>query len=612
MHRLPKAARLTAVIVSLLAALLAPAVAEARGSFTPVPRPAPGRPFTADAVDLARTAPQAIKHGTTNKQCTGWRSTFQPPDTIRVLRTHGPDKGNVETVDFRTYVGWVLSTEWTSHYPLEALKVGAIAVKQYGWYYTIVYRGGVDAQGNCFDVRDNTNDQYYDPDNIKKPRPGPNKQHLAAMAATWNISLRKYSKDSGTSRLFLTGYRSGKNVPCGQERDRFRLYQRSIYNCATPPSSLSYEQILRIYLNPSLEIVSPGAHDAIGTTQGDATALAALDETTLAAHIYQPLDLKGASVASSSAATVVSQGLLASASIDMNGDGRDDLVTLDSAAGTSASVDVALSDGAAGYQPATAWWPETDLGVPVAGARLLVGDFNADSRADIGILLAVPPPPAPSGDEPPADPQAELIAVLQRKNGDPQPAVTWWSGSLDLTTSSAWAADVNGDGATDLLVGQDVSVAGKNPTPGIHFAVALSAPPLAGLASLATWYDAPDLLLPDTLETVGDLNRDGMDDLFVAYTTSGGATRIDLIKSDRKRVARLTLWTAGAADPMPLAKLKLQSADLNFDGHADLILYRSRGENGTSLVALRSTYKKLKAFATLNDSTLDWSSTIPY
>ena len=136
--------------------------------------------------------------------------------TIRVLRTHGPNKGNVETVDFRTYVGWVLSTEWTAHYPLEALKVGAIAVKQYAWYYTIVYRGGVDASGNCYDVVDNTNDQYYDPDNKVHPRPGPNKFHLQAIAATWNISLRKWSKDTGSSRLL------SDRLPIGKERRMWR------------------------------------------------------------------------------------------------------------------------------------------------------------------------------------------------------------------------------------------------------------------------------------------------------------------------------------------------------------------------------------------------------
>lgn len=609
MHRLPKAAGLTAVMVSLLAALLAPAVVEAAGSLR-VPRPE-ARPWSADAVELARTAPQAIKHGTTDQSCTGWLSTYVPPLTIKVLRTHGPNKGNVETVDFRTYVGWVLSTEWTAHYPLEALKVGAIAVKQYAWYYTIVYRGGKDASDNCYDVVDNTNDQYYDPDNTLHPRPGPIKVHLQAIAATWNISLRKWSKDTVSSRLFPTGYRSGKNVGCGEEVDRYRLYQHSIYRCATPPTNLSYEQILRIYLSPNLEIVNPGAHDVIGTSQGDLTALAAGDGTTLAPRIYQALTPSGVSPAETSALTIAATGLLGVATIDMNGDGREDLVSMTSTTDTSVQIDLALSDGTADYQAATTWVPEIDLGVPVAGARLLAGDFTADSRADVGILVTVPPPPAPADGEPPAEPQARLDVVVQRKSGHPAGPATWWSGALDMASSNAWAADLNGDGAADLLVAQDVSVPDTTPT-GVHFAAALSARPLAGLAPLARWFDAPDLLLNGMLATVGDVNRDGIDDLFVAFPTGAGRTQIDVIRGWRFKVRRTTFWTAAATHPLPLAELKIATADVNLDGRPDIVLYRDRGEDGTTLVVLRATYRKLRPYTTLTDATLDWATATPY
>jgi Stage II sporulation protein len=613
MHRLPKAAWLVAVMASLLAALPAPAVVEARGS-TRVPRP-DARPWSADAVELARTAPQAIKHGTTDQHCTGWLSTYEPPLTVNVLRTHGPDKGNVETVDFRTYVGWVLSTEWTAHYPLEALKVGAVAVKQYAWYYAIVYRGGKDVAGNCYDVVDNTNDQYYDPDNAQHPRPGPNKVHLQAIAATWNISLRKWSQASGASRFFPTGYRSGQNVGCGEERDGYRLYQHSIYRCATAPNSLSYEQILRLYLNPNLEVVNPGAHDIVGTAQGDFTALTPADETALAPRIYQALTPAGVSPAETSGVAISATDLLGTASYDLNGDGREDLVTLHATSATSLRIDAALSDGVAGYQAMTTWLPATELGVPVAGARLLPGDFNADSLADVGILVPVPPP-APATSGPLAVPQAKLVVVAQRKTGLPAAPVTWWSGALDMAATRAWVADLNGDGATDLLVAQEATLPDTTPTDiapsGVHFAAALSAPPLAGLAPLATWFDAPDLLLAELLATVGDVNRDGLDDLFVAFPAASGQTRVDVIKGNRKRVKRATFWTASLADPMPLASLKIESADVNEDGQSDIVLFRDAGIDGTTLVVLRATYKKLKPYATVTDATLDWSTATPY
>ena len=114
------------------------------------------------------------------------------------------------------------------------------------------------------------------------------------------------------------------------------------------------------------------------------------------------------------------------------------------------------------------------------------------------------------------------------------------------------------------------------------------------------------------LGTVGDINRDGLDDLFVAYPTAAGPTRIDVIKGNRRSCQAGPMWTASAADPMPIGKLKVESADLNFDGQSDLVLYRDRGDQGTTLLVLRGTYKKLKAYDSLTDPTLDWATATPY
>ena len=65
--------------------------------------------------------------------------------------------------------GVVLAAEWPHHYPIETIKAGAVAVKQYAWYYTIVYRGGEveleDGSTACYDVEDTTVDQVYYPEN---------------------------------------------------------------------------------------------------------------------------------------------------------------------------------------------------------------------------------------------------------------------------------------------------------------------------------------------------------------------------------------------------------------------------------------------------------------
>ena len=88
----------------------------------------------------------------------GPRPSLQP--TIRVFRTA---TGAVETVDFRTYVKNVLSREWISTWTTESLRSGALAVKNYGWYQVLHWRGYVNEDGKCFDVFDSTRDQHYDP-----------------------------------------------------------------------------------------------------------------------------------------------------------------------------------------------------------------------------------------------------------------------------------------------------------------------------------------------------------------------------------------------------------------------------------------------------------------
>ena len=92
--------------------------------------------------------------------CSGWSSNTQPPPSIRVFR-HA--SGAVDTVDFRAYAKNVLSREWISSWTTESLRSGAMAVRNYAWYHVLHWRGGTNADGECFDVRDDTWDQVYDP-----------------------------------------------------------------------------------------------------------------------------------------------------------------------------------------------------------------------------------------------------------------------------------------------------------------------------------------------------------------------------------------------------------------------------------------------------------------
>lgn len=83
--------------------------------------------------------------------------SMNPPATIRVYRT---GTGQVEVVPFRDYLKRTLPNEWIPTWGAESLKAGAMAVKTYAWYWISV-GGKYGAQGA--DVRDNVDDQVYDP-----------------------------------------------------------------------------------------------------------------------------------------------------------------------------------------------------------------------------------------------------------------------------------------------------------------------------------------------------------------------------------------------------------------------------------------------------------------
>jgi len=197
--------------------------------------------------------------------CTGWSSTTTPPPTIRVYRSSGPAAGTVQTVDFETYVKVVMPAEWPQSWSMEALRAGAVAIKQYAWYYTMHWRGG-SGPGGCFDVVDNNNDQVYKPETET-----PAASHISAVESTWAESITK----NGT--FVFTGYRPGTNVACGADAHTAGgnyLMQRSALNCAR--AGQTGEEILQIYYGPGLVIRGapglPGAPTAVTAAGSDSSA----------------------------------------------------------------------------------------------------------------------------------------------------------------------------------------------------------------------------------------------------------------------------------------------------------------------------------------------------
>ncbi len=174
--------------------------------------------------------------------CTRWTSRLYPPPSVRVLRTA---TGRVQTVDFRYYVNVVLAAEMPSYYPMETLKANAVAVKQYAWYHVLHHRSWyVTGSGVCYDVKDSTADQVYNP-----ARYVPTDRQKYAVSKTWPVSIRKYTK------FIMTGYRAGSWVRCGADRNGWLLYQHSAYDCGK--RGYTRKQILSLYYGPGYSEVWP-------------------------------------------------------------------------------------------------------------------------------------------------------------------------------------------------------------------------------------------------------------------------------------------------------------------------------------------------------------------
>jgi len=174
--------------------------------------------------------------------CTGWASDAIPPTTIRVLRTTGPASGSVQQVAFRDYVNVVMAAEWGAGNPPEALNAGAVAVKEYAWYYAMFWRGKSATDGSCYDVVDSSIDQVYSPETRV-----PAASITAAVDATWGTTVRR------NTSLFVTHYQGGANVACGANADGGHLYQVSATHCAQ--DGMTASAILETYYGPGLEVV---------------------------------------------------------------------------------------------------------------------------------------------------------------------------------------------------------------------------------------------------------------------------------------------------------------------------------------------------------------------
>ncbi|GII92000.1 SpoIID/LytB domain-containing protein [Sinosporangium siamense] len=149
------------------------------------------------------------------------------PTTILVYRK---SLNRVERVEFKTYVKNVLPNEWVSSWPAESLKAGAVAVKNFGWYWAL-HSNRKTASGQCFDVYDHTSSQVYKPGSAKAVT-------SAAVDATWGTRLTRNGK------IFRAQY-CATTTACGNWRDGDWMSQYGSRDKAR--AGWSYSRILQNY-----------------------------------------------------------------------------------------------------------------------------------------------------------------------------------------------------------------------------------------------------------------------------------------------------------------------------------------------------------------------------
>ncbi|AWS49119.1 hypothetical protein DKM19_42185 [Streptosporangium sp. 'caverna'] len=102
------------------------------------------------------------------------------PTTILVYRK---SLNRVDRVEFKTYIKNVLPNEWPSYWPAESLRAGAIAVKNFGWYWAL-RSASKTPSGQCYDVSDHTASQVYKPGSATAAT-------NAAVDATWGTRMTR-------------------------------------------------------------------------------------------------------------------------------------------------------------------------------------------------------------------------------------------------------------------------------------------------------------------------------------------------------------------------------------------------------------------------------------
>jgi hypothetical protein len=230
---------------------------------------------------------------------------------------------------------------------------------------------------------------------------------------------------------------------------------------------------------------------------------------------------------------------------DVNGDGRDDIVSFER--GTNADVHVALSNGSS-FGPASRWHEYFSAGNEIP----LLGDVNGDGRDDLVTFTR--------------GASADVYVALSTGEAF-GPAQQLWHSWFAAGNETPVVGDFNGDGRDDIATLTRGTTA--------HVYVAMSDGSKFGASTL--WSDR--FAFGAAAPMVGDFDCNGRDDLVAFHRGTTGEVTVAI--SSGGRFATASTWRTGFATGARTPAV----GDFNGDGCADIVEF-SRGDSGRAQVAL--------------------------
>jgi len=260
---------------------------------------------------------------------------------------------------------------------------------------------------------------------------------------------------------------------------------------------------------------------------------------------------------------------------DFDGDGWEDLVVarLDFGTARTFEIDILLSDGSGHLREGTSQLFSGPVPRVQHPREIVIADFNGDGRDDIFI--------ADHGQDAPPHPGYPNTLVLSTASGGLVDATGNLPQQSDFT-HSATAADIDADGDVDLFVG---NVWGQNEIPQQiwlndgtgRFHVATGRMPPA----------QSDLSQGYTTCLFADVNNDGASDLILGGAGPFGADSVVLLNNARGYFAlRAGAMPPKPWSPVDMA-LDIQVWDIDYDGYLDLFIsYADENHDGRYIQVL--------------------------